>query len=285
MERVRRAHRYLVYAILLQIPLSAFSRRGYYLGGITFIYFAWRGLKEDGELPRILEGLRRPSWQGILAGVVAALLLFPLGMFTNGLIFTYIFKGASQMNQALWASESDTPLWLSLLSTALIAPFGEELFFRGYLLRVYERHGKKNAILLSALLFALVHLFPAAFLDFGIMAIVAATLVYRYGSIYPAMAMHAVHNGLGTLLHEFARDKLNVAVDRNTLLLFLLLLSIPGIYVLGRWVRAALGGENPQDAEEPGGMKVILTSGVLITLYVLNVIMGVALLTGNLGGS
>ncbi len=53
-----------------------------------------------------------------------------------------------------------TPLQalLMFLATVVAAPICEEVLFRGYLLRAYERLGGRKALVAVALLFALFHL-------------------------------------------------------------------------------------------------------------------------------
>lgn len=99
---------------------------------------------------------------------------------------------------------------LVLVAAALLAPFVEELFFRGFLFGVYRRRQPLwVAYLVSSVLFTLLHLEPnrmdvpqMAGLSVGILllAMMLAWLYQRTGSLYPGMLAHAVNNATGLIL-------------------------------------------------------------------------------------
>jgi membrane protease YdiL (CAAX protease family) len=72
----------------------------------------------------------------------------------------------------------------------------EEIFFRGLIQGVLSRRGRWVAILLTALLFGIMHMNLFQFTGGLIMGIILGWLVERGGSLLPAMVMHATVNGL-----------------------------------------------------------------------------------------
>lgn len=114
--------------------------------------------------------------------------------------------------------ESDIPstaqggsLGLNLLAAAVIAPIGEEIFFRGFTTTAWARSmGAGRAIVRGAVFFALVHILSISgstadqALRLVLVAFVARLPVgYALGrlflarrSIYASMALHATYNGL-----------------------------------------------------------------------------------------
>ena len=89
---------------------------------------------------------------------------------------------------------------LILLPTALLVPVGEELLFRGLLLRGFLlRYGATPALALTSLLFALVHLNPWAFAGYFIVGWVLGWLVLRSGSVWPAIILHGAYNALAVI--------------------------------------------------------------------------------------
>ena len=87
-----------------------------------------------------------------------------------------------------------------VLGAALVAPIVEELVFRGLLYRYLRaRWSVTRAVLLSSAVFALVHLafplMPALF----VLGVALALAAERYGSLYPSIALHALHNGIAVL--------------------------------------------------------------------------------------
>lgn len=95
-----------------------------------------------------------------------------------------------------------------LISAVVIAPFCEELFFRGYLFAGLLRGMNVwLAGLISAVLFTLVHgdLGSAALLF--VFGLVLAVVRWRSGSLWPGVALHALNNALAAadvllLLHH-----------------------------------------------------------------------------------
>jgi hypothetical protein len=92
------------------------------------------------------------------------------------------------------------PTWervaLSALA-ALLAPVCEETAFRGYVQTTLAlRVGPVRAIAIAALLFAVMHLDPVRFPALVVLGAMFGWLAWRAGSIWPAIAAHAVNNGV-----------------------------------------------------------------------------------------
>ncbi len=86
-----------------------------------------------------------------------------------------------------------SPVVLILLAV-VAAPILEELLFRGFMCRTMLGFwSKRNAVLGSALIFAVVHpgpSFPPVFL----LGLAAAILYLRSRSVVPGMILHALYN-------------------------------------------------------------------------------------------
>jgi len=99
---------------------------------------------------------------------------------------------------------------LLLVTAGLVAPFVEELFFRGFLFGLYRRRQPVwLAYLVSSVVFTLLHLQPnrmnvqqMAGLAIGIflLATLLAWLYQHTGSLYPGILAHAVNNATGLIL-------------------------------------------------------------------------------------
>jgi uncharacterized protein len=117
----------------------------------------------------------------------------------------------NQLEQFQFVLNEGTVAFLILLiAAAVVAPFVEELFFRGFLFGVYRRRQPLwLAYLVSSVLFTILHLEPTrmsvpqmAGLSVGIflLAIMLAWLYQHTGSLYPGMLAHAVNNATGLIL-------------------------------------------------------------------------------------
>ena len=112
--------------------------------------------------------------------------------------------------------ESGLGVSFNLVALALVPGFCEEVLFRGYAQRQFERaSGPTAGILLSGVLFGLYHLRPSQLLPLAGLGIYLAYLTWRTGSLWPAILVHALHNGLAVLMARLVRD--SQAYDLETL--------------------------------------------------------------------
>lgn len=99
--------------------------------------------------------------------------------------------------------EDRTPVEAALLVTAVavLAPLGEELLFRGYLLRVLgARYGAAAGLVVTSLLFGLLHVNPASLLALFALGVLFGLLRLATGSIWPAILAHGLQNGISSAL-------------------------------------------------------------------------------------
>ena len=88
-----------------------------------------------------------------------------------------------------------------ILVAGLIAPFGEELLFRGVLYRwLRQRWGVPVGVIASALLFGAVHLDPYWAAQAATFGVFFAILYEKSGSIWPAYLGHALINMTGVAM-------------------------------------------------------------------------------------
>lgn len=91
-------------------------------------------------------------------------------------------------------------LLLALFTGGIIAPFAEEVFFRGFVFAGLHQHlGLRRALVLNAILFALVHILPTSWPPIFVLGVLFALLYERTGSIWPAVAVHGAMNSISFL--------------------------------------------------------------------------------------
>jgi len=94
-----------------------------------------------------------------------------------------------------------TPIVAAILTSLLLAPFAEELFFRGVLYQALrQRTGNVLATAGSALLFTLVHARSTMAPEALLLGVVLAMMFERTDSLYPSMCLHTLYNGAILLL-------------------------------------------------------------------------------------
>lgn len=112
--------------------------------------------------------------------------------------------------------------------TALAAGLAEEIFFRGYALSALERGaGRRAAIVVSALLFGLIHFDPVHSAAAFLMGLFLAYCVTTLGSVWTTIAAHVVNNAVATLFPDLSPDsaRARLVLGLTGLGIFLLVLS------------------------------------------------------------
>jgi membrane protease YdiL (CAAX protease family) len=93
---------------------------------------------------------------------------------------------------------------LFFIVAVLLAPFFEELFFRGFLYKGFKNSwGWWPAALVSAALFSLAHLQITVFVPIFALGFALAWVYERTGSLWTSIVMHAVFNGLAVLAWSY----------------------------------------------------------------------------------
>ncbi len=98
--------------------------------------------------------------------------------------------------------------FFGIVSICIIGPILEELLFRGaimgHMLKKYKN--PKTAILLSALIFGIIHGNPAQIPFAILMGLVLGAVYYRTGSLVPCIFMHVLNNSFSTTLSNLYPD-------------------------------------------------------------------------------
>jgi membrane protease YdiL (CAAX protease family) len=193
--------------------------------GLTLGTFVIAALSTD--LPMLIFVYVRLIWPGVLTWTDLGLKPLPLeytlrmgvaaglgGLVIIDVVGTLLSQVGLRPNQLeefeFVLSEGPVAFVVLLIAAAVVAPFFEELFFRGFLFGVYRRRQPLwLAYLVSSVLFTILHLEPnrmnlsqMAGLSVGIfmLAMLLAWLYQHTGSLYPGMIAHAINNATGLIL-------------------------------------------------------------------------------------
>lgn len=95
----------------------------------------------------------------------------------------------------------EAPLWITLISVSIFAPFFEEWLCRGMILRgLLKKTSPAAAICISAIVFALIHFNPWQAIPAFTLGLLFGFVYYRTGSLKLTMLMHCVNNTMAALL-------------------------------------------------------------------------------------
>lgn len=120
-----------------------------------------------------------------------------------GAVITNFHLNLQSNDQAILRFSKTAPLttYATLLIAVLVAPFCEEVFFRGFLFAGLLRGMPVAlAIVISALVFGIAHVDPGSFPVLFIIGLALAFLRWRTRSLWPGIFLHMLNNGLSALI-------------------------------------------------------------------------------------
>ncbi|MBA3748420.1 MAG: CPBP family intramembrane metalloprotease, partial [Solirubrobacterales bacterium] len=143
-------------------------------------------------------GLRRPRiWRSIGRMILVCLGFYAFAFFWS---LALSLDEAQTLPDELGIEGSTLNLVLVVILITVVAPIGEEMFFRGYFFAALRNwHGWLPAAIITGIVFGAIHIgsapigytVPLAVFGFGL-----CVLYQRTGSLYPCIALHALNNSL-----------------------------------------------------------------------------------------
>lgn len=186
----------------LALPLGYLFHAAF---GVLFLCSA-EGLSFGELWQRVAPGRagRDLAWGG--AFLALAVLLVILVALVSNLILRPEQSPQRDLQELLRSLSGWGPGLALFLTVAGLAPFFEELLFRGFLMPVLARKQRMAvALVLSALLFAAIHLQPAGLPVLGTLGLVMGLALRHTGSLRTPILVHACWNGsLFLLMRAFA---------------------------------------------------------------------------------
>jgi sodium transport system permease protein len=140
--------------------------------------------------------LHRPHWRGVLGAVLVGL---SAGVGVAGLVARILPPDDSvvqSLKRIMLLGDEPAPLWVTWLVLAITPALCEETLFRGFIFSGFRRLGIVPAILISALLFGVAHSSIYRLLPTFALGLVIGVVLWRSGSIFCCMLVHAINNGL-----------------------------------------------------------------------------------------
>ena len=148
--------------------------------------------------------VRRVRVRTVLLTLVMLAGVFPAVALVNAVTMLFTENAAA----ALLPDTTVYPLWTMLLLVGAIGPVCEEFICRGYIYGCLRRSGHPiGAIVLSALIFGLIHLNLNQAAYATLVGVFLALLVRASGSLVPALAAHMAFNSFEVLLMYMVPDE------------------------------------------------------------------------------
>ena len=178
---------------------SAFLSLGIALCQLTLFIFV---MAKVNRLPLADTGLFSFSCKTFLRLIPSMLIIW--GIYFAGILMLLLATGSAE-DPAIITLDLNAPLWMLALMMLGIG-YCEEFFFRNYLVETMRTvFGKKAAIIISAVLFALGHLYQGTLAVFVIFFLgLGFQWIYsRYRSIHVNAITHAMFDVISVLLKGF----------------------------------------------------------------------------------
>lgn len=257
--------------------LWALSYLPLYLVGFPVLLAVFRTIPNSTRSP---QAFIKPSIRQLLLVTLASIgITYALSIFSNWLngLVTQL-KGAEVVNP-LEKMLHGSGLVFNLLAVVVIAPIMEEFICRRLLYNKLIAYGGKTYILVSALLFALLHgnlyqLFYAFALG-----LIFAGLTYFTGTIAYSVGLHMLLNFMGSGVGQLIVAYGNQTMLANWSMTILFLMTI-GLIVFLFWMiplrkRLTLA---PGLYPAPSKRLMFLNPGMLLYILVMGIIMAAAIL-------
>jgi membrane protease YdiL (CAAX protease family) len=176
---------------------------------IAPFYFAYSAVRSEVAGPyRWRAALRALGIRAFNVGnALSLVVILFLSFFAINALYQYLITALHlhlQTNDQLILQQSkEAPIstYATLIASVLVAPFCEEVFFRGFVFPGLLRGMPLGwALVLSALIFAVAHADPGSFAVLFFIGLALAFVRWRTGSVWPGMLLHLLNNGIAALL-------------------------------------------------------------------------------------
>ena len=222
----KKANRAYLYMILSTLALVLILTGFVFATGVTFSIAANNILSElvilvptiamilyHGDRLGVVIPFKRIKLASVLLTVLYVVLLFPLVTFINSVSMLFVDNTIVGLSDEI----TGMPMWEMFLLIGLFGPLVEEIVFRGFFLQSYQRTGRIiGSMIISSILFGLMHMNFNQFAYGAAMGIMLSLLVEATGSVLSSFIAHATFNSIEVVLMYATADVLNNAEEALT---------------------------------------------------------------------
>ena len=179
--------------------LNAFIQIGFLFSISIFLFSALQKEKPTNVFK--FYGFKKISWKAVFYSIIIGIIVYILNIFVAS-FFNLILESLGY-HFATSQSMTSYPFWLfiiNLILTAVLPGICEETAHRGMLLKSFSLLGTKKAIIITGLLFGLLHLNIEQFFYATIIGFFLGYITIISDNIYPAIIVHFLNNGIGVLM-------------------------------------------------------------------------------------
>ena len=219
----KRANRAFLYMILSTLGLVVVLSLWYLNGGPVLSIFANNLLSESvilipavaailysGEKLSVLIPFHKIKLSSVFLTVVYVFTLFPMVAFVNSISMLFVENTVTAISDDVLAM----PMWVMIFAIGILGPFVEEIVFRGVILQSYQRTGRiVGSIVLSSVMFGMMHLNFNQFAYGTVMGVMLALLVEATGTVLTSFIAHALFNSVEVIMMFTSNNTLDEATE------------------------------------------------------------------------
>lgn len=190
-------------AAIIALIFSSVIEGAFLIAPLYYANAVFRGISQHAKLSLRALGFRKFSVGSTFFWIVILIIAILAVNNIYQYLITAFHLNLQTNDQVLLAESKKAPLttYATLLVAVFIAPFCEEIFFRGFVFQGLRRGMPVGwAIVFSSLLFGVAHADPGSFAVLFIIGLALAFLRWRTKSIWPGMILHMLNNGIGALV-------------------------------------------------------------------------------------
>ena len=161
-------------------------------------------------------GLNLPFRGTLWKAFFIAILSYPLMVSLNGIYLSFVekfIKIPSDIGVPL--PDSFGKLIISIFMFAVLPGIFEELVFRGFLFRAFDRFKPAKQIIITAVLFAIFHYNPVNVVGPFLMGLTFGYMRHRSNSLLPSMIAHTTNNSIAMIIGFVANNTAGVDMDAD----------------------------------------------------------------------
>lgn len=168
----------------------------------TISVFMFSGLQKSKPKDILrFYGFKKMSWKAVLYSFLLGIVVYILNVFV--VTFFRVVLTTLGYTYSTGSTITSYPFWLlivNLIVSAVLPAICEETAHRGMLLRGLSNKGAMKSIVISSLLFGLMHLNIEQFFYATIIGLLLGTITMFCDTIYPAIIIHFMNNALSTFM-------------------------------------------------------------------------------------
>lgn len=164
-----------------------------YFMTFLFVIFIARKHKDDMRIPFV-----KPKGKELLQTIGITIGGIPIAMLLNALAGFISSAGLDTTEDVIIY-----PIWLSIITFAVVPAIVEEYVFRGIILTEYLKVGTAPAVLVSSIFFAMLHFSLGSVMYGFFFGLVFALVRIATGNMIYSMMMHFVFNAINVVMSYF----------------------------------------------------------------------------------